>query len=156
MNIREAKANDAQAVSSLAMSLGKYYNDDDPSGISPFFQKVISVESFERYLEKSEGYENYVYEKKGVIVAYLSMLNGTHFFLLFVDKAEHKKGIAKALVEYVLKIKEHKVYTVNASLYAVPFYEKLGFVPSALVQRQHGMTYQPMILNTLKCQTFLT
>ena len=145
MNIREAKLSDAQALSILAMSLGKFYNDDDPSGISLFFQKVISVESFERYLEENEAYENYVYEEEGSIIAYLSMLNGTHFFLLFVDEAYHKQGIARVLIRHVLNDKEHKLYSVNASLYAVPFYRKLGFVPSALVQKHHGMTYQPMV-----------
>ena len=147
MNIRKASPNDAQALSTLAMSLGKYYNDDDPSGISSFFQRVISVESFERYLENGEAYENYVYEEGGVIVGYVAMLNGTHFFLLFVDENEHKKGIARALVEYVLERRESKLYSVNASLSARPFYKKLGFVPSALVQKHHGMTYQPMVLD---------
>jgi len=144
MPIRKAKPSDAKSIHLLAISLGEYYNDDDPSGMSPFFRNIISVESFEKYLEDTRAYEHYVYEVNHQIVGYFSLLNETHFFLLFVDKNQHKKGVAKALVEYALKAKENKKYTVNSSLYAVEFYKKLGFVSSSLVQKHHGMTYQPM------------
>jgi GNAT superfamily N-acetyltransferase len=145
MNIREAKLSDAHALSRLALSLGAFYNDDDPSGISPYFAQKISPEGFKKYLSNEEAYEHYVYEEAEKIVGYFALLNETHFLYLLVDKAYHKKGIATTLIEHALKGKEHKLYTVNASLYAVPFYKKLGFVPSALVQKHYGMTYQPMV-----------
>ena len=67
------------------------------------------------------------------------------YFHLFIDEKYHKQEIGRALIEYALKDKKEKVYSVNSSLYAVPFYRKIGFVPSALVQNHHGMTYQPMV-----------
>ena len=145
--IRKGNLNDAQALSTLAMSLGKYYNDNDPLGINPFFQKVISVESIEKYLQDERAYENYVYEENQKVIGYISLLNGSHIFLLFVDEKHHKNGVARALIDHAMKSNEKPSYSVNASLYAVAFYEKLGFSPSALVQRHHGMSYQPMIKN---------
>jgi len=149
MNIREAKLSDAKSLSTLALSLRKYYNKSFE--ISPFFEKKISVEAFEGYLKNKEAYEHYVCEEGQRIIGYCSLLNATHFLYLFVDEEYHKKGIGRELVKYAVEGKEHKFYSVNASFYAVLFYEKLGFVPSALMQKHHGMTYQPMIWDRTKC-----
>ena len=144
-DIRKATLSDAQSLSTLALSLGQYYNDDDPSGISPYFAKKITPKAFKDYLRDETAYEHYVYEKSSKLVGYFALLNSTHFLYLFVDKEHHKQGIAKALLEYALQVKRRQTYSVNSSLYAVPFYEKIGFVPSAFVQKQHEMHYQPMV-----------
>ena len=153
MNIRKARINDAQSLSILALSLGKYYGDDDPSGISSFFAEKITPKAFEAYLTDEKAYEHYVYEKNSKIVGYFALLNATHFVYLFVDENYHKQGIGKALLEYALKDKEYKEYSVNSSLYAVDFYEKLGFVPTALVQKRNGMSYQPMVWDRGKMES---
>jgi len=145
MKTRKAKLTDAKSLSRLAMSLGKFYSDDYSSDISPFFAKKITVESFKSYLMDENAYEHYVYEENEMIIGYFSLLNATHFLYLFVNEKHHKKGVARALVEYALKGKEHKSYSVNSSIYAVPFYEKLGFKSYALVQKHHGMVYKPMV-----------
>jgi len=145
MKIREARLSDAPSLSRLALSLEKFYGDDDSSGISPYFAKKITVESFENYLKNKEAYEDYVYEKNEKIIGYFSLLNGIHFLYLLVDEKHHKQGVAKALITYALENRTDKFYSVNASIYAVPFYKKLGFVAFALVQKHHGMIYQPMI-----------
>ena len=145
MKIRKAKLSDAKNLSRLAMSLGRFYSDDHSSEISPFFSKKITVESFKSYLMDKNAYEHYVYEENEMIIGYFALLNATHFLYLFVDEKHHKKGVAKALIEYALKGKEYKSYSVNSSIYAVPFYEKLGFQSSAWVQKHHGMVYQPMV-----------
>jgi GNAT superfamily N-acetyltransferase len=152
IEIREATLADAKNISKLALSLAHYYNDDDPSGISPYFAKKITVEAFEGYLcSVNPAYDkHYVAEVEGELVAYSSWLNDTHLLYLFVSENHHKKGLGRVLVEYGLREKEHKLYTVNASLYAVPFYKRLGFVASALVQHHHGMTYLPMVWDRVK------
>jgi len=149
MNIRKANLSDAKRLSTLALSLKKYYNNN--LEISPFFAKKITVEAFEGYLKNKEAYEHYVCEEGENIIAYCSLLNATHFLYLFVDETYHKKGIANDLIAYAIKGKEHTFYSVNSSLYAVEFYKKLGFVASALVQKHYGMSYQPMIWDKTKC-----
>ena len=143
MKIREAKITDAKTISCLAMSLEKFYGEE----ISSFFAKKITEESFKNYLTDKDAYEHYIYKEDEVVIGYFALLNATHFLYLFVDEKHYRKGVARALVEYALKSKNHKSYSVNASLSAVPFYEKLGFFSYALVQRNHGMVYQPMVLN---------
>ncbi len=152
MLIREANIKDAQSLSTLALSLGKFYGDEHPSGISPYFAQKISVEAFENILI-DKAYEHHVYEEDQKVIGYFSLLNSTHFFYLFVDETHHKQGIATALIEHVLKDRVHKLYSVNASLYAVPFYKKMGFVPMAFLQKQQGMLYQPMIWDASKNRT---
>jgi hypothetical protein len=48
MKFRKAKLSDAKSLSTLALSLAKFYADHET--ISPFFAKKIMVESFETYL----------------------------------------------------------------------------------------------------------
>jgi len=140
--MRKAHISDARSLNHLIVSLENYYNNE---GISPFFAKKITVEAFEGYLMDEKSYEHYVCEEEGKIIGYFSLLNAIHFLYLFVDEKYHKQGVAKALVAYALKDKEHTHYSVNSSLYAVPFYEKLGFESVALVQKQHGMSSQYMV-----------
>jgi len=141
MKIRKANFRDAQRLSRLALSLSKYYGDDDPTGIAPFFKKRLTIKEFEKYLKEDKTYEHYIYEKNNQIIAYFSLLNETHFLYLFVDEQYHRQGIGKTLVEYALKEKSHEIYTVNSSLYAIPFYQNLGFISNASVQNYKSMIW---------------
>ncbi len=148
--IRKATIHDAQSLSDLVLSLGKYCGDGRCSEISPYFSENLSVKALEKCLADEKAYEHYVYEKDQKIVGYFSLMNGNYFLYLFVDESYHRQGIASALIAYALRERDHTLYRLNASLYAVPFYEKLGFVPMAFLQKQHGLTYQPMIWDSSK------
>lgn len=71
-----------------------------------------------------------------------------HISLLFVDKAHHRQGIAKALfgamAQRVRAQKEARLFTVNSSPYAVPVYRRLGFKPAGAEQLTNGIRYTPM------------
>ena len=83
------------------------------------------------------------------IVGVMTLRNETHITLAFVQKDYHNQGIGKALFEHVL----HEIsatnnsastITVNASPYAVGFYEKLGFTATSEEQEKHGIRFVPM------------
>lgn len=82
------------------------------------------------------------------LVGMISLRNETHISLLFVDALYHKKGVGRALIDYVGKyvlLEEgfHKL-TVNAAPYAVGFYHKLGFQDTDIEKTNDGIRYTPM------------
>ena len=73
-----------------------------------------------------------------------------HIALLFVDKAFHRKGIARSLLNTVLdhykKTSNHTEITVNSSPYALEAYRRLGFVDTDTEQLKNGIRFIPMKL----------
>jgi len=70
---------------------------------------------------------------------------------LFVDKAYHRKGIAKRLIKSAFeKLTAGKrsidIITVNSSRYAVPFYENLGFIQFDEEKTIYGVIHIPMMV----------
>ena len=69
-----------------------------------------------------------------------------HINLFFVDKSSQGKGIGKKLMAIVIENNENSFITVNSSRYAVPIYEKLGFVKMEEEKEQDGLKFTPMKL----------
>lgn len=82
------------------------------------------------------------------LVGMISLRNETHISLLFVDASYHKKGVGRALIDYVgdyvlLEEGFHRL-TVNAAPYAVDFYHKLGFRDTDTEKISDGIRYTSM------------
>jgi len=89
----------------------------------------------------------------GHIIGILEMRYRAHISLLFVDAPYHRQGIAGKLWQVAQQISLSNdptitEFTVNSSTYAVPIYEKLGFVEKTRQVTRNGMTFVPM---KLKC-----
>jgi len=69
---------------------------------------------------------------------------GNHIAMFFVNKAHHKKGIGRALFEYILPKSTGDIMTVNSSPYAVDIYRKLGFIATSEEQVTDGIRFTPM------------
>ena len=80
---------------------------------------------------------------KGVIV---TDRRKRHINLFFVDKSSQDKGIGKELMRVVINNNENSYITVNSSRYAVPIYEKLGFIKMEEEKEQDGLKFTPMKL----------
>ena len=82
------------------------------------------------------------------IAGFIAMRDHKHIFHMFVDKAQHRQGVAAALWHVVrqaaLAAGNSGTFTVNSSNYAVPVYEKMGFVRTAEMQCKNGIFYNPM------------
>jgi GNAT superfamily N-acetyltransferase len=86
----------------------------------------------------------------GIIVGVIEVRNNNHVSLFFVRKGYQNKGIGKKLHELAInkcKTLRPDVTTidVHSSPYAVPIYEKLGFLKVSDEQIENGMRYTPMI-----------
>lgn len=79
------------------------------------------------------------------IVGVLANRETTHISLFFVKKEYHKKGIGKALFNFMLENTKGDEFTVNSSPYAVNIYEKLGFKKLSEEKLDDGIRYTPMV-----------
>jgi hypothetical protein len=72
-----------------------------------------------------------------------------HLVNLFVDGENHRQGIATRLhrrFEAACKRAGFDTVDVRSSLYAVPFYQSVGYKKTTGVRSMHGLRVQPMIL----------
>ncbi len=86
----------------------------------------------------------------GNIAGVIEVMNGSHICMLFVDRKFHGKGVAKALWKEAKKqcaAKDPSLsgFTVNASTFAIPVYEKLGFRKTTeKLHKKNGFVFTPM------------
>ena len=85
---------------------------------------------------------------KNRIVGMITLRNASHISLLFVDEKYHRRGIGRALIEYIREylLSEAGIgkVTVNAAPYGVAFYHKLGFTDLRPEEERDGIKYTPM------------
>ena len=123
-------------------------------GVEEFFKYANS-----RALRKraESGYFAMVAESGGQLAGMIEMRGNNHISMLYVDKAFHRKGVAKELVRRALEeISSNsgspKDITVNSSRYAAPFYESLGFIQFEDEKSIYGVVHIPMVLSLSKIQ----
>ena len=93
-------------------------------------------------------YQMFVALDKNRIVGMITLRNASHISLLFVDEKYHRRGIGRALIEYLREylLSEAGIskVTVNAAPYGVAFYHKLGFQDLRPEEERDGIKYTPM------------
>ena len=84
------------------------------------------------------------------IVALMGMRSSkTHIKLVFTKKEYHRRGIARAIFNYLLQDVTQEdpsleALTLNSSPYGLPFYLSVGFVPQGEEQTMNGIRFTPM------------
>ena len=93
-------------------------------------------------------YQMFVALDRKQIVGMLTLRNNSHISLLFVDEKYHRRGIGRALIEYLREylLSEAGIskVTVNAAPYGVAFYHKLGFQDLRPEEERDGIRCTPM------------
>lgn len=113
------------------------------SGKQAFWDAIHS----EEYLDMLSAYG--AFENKELTGIIATRNEGSHIALFFVKGIHHGKGIGRKLWNAVLEENISDTITVHSSLYAVPIYEKLGFVKTYGVQEADGIQYVPMEYNMI-------
>lgn len=67
-----------------------------------------------------------------------------HICFFFVKGCCHRKGIGTKLFKTLLSDAPGGAITLNSSPYGLPFYKKLGFVPTGPEQTVNGIRFTPM------------
>ena len=144
MKIATASVADAEEISALIAGLSEpFFLSPSREGAEPFLAS-IGAEAQRGYLAAGNFWYR-VARSGGRIVGVVALRDNAHLFV-----AEHfqGQGLATRLWQRVeseaLRAGNPGTFTVNASLNAVPLYEKFGFAREGEVQRVHGVSFQPM------------
>ncbi len=149
--IRKIENYEVQSAMELALEVFMQFEapDYDPSGVETFKSSIVENPE---YLEKARQglcpiYGAFDGDK---IVALMGMRSGkTHINLVFTKREYHRRGIARAIFQYLLKdvLGENptlEALTLNSSPYGLPFYLAIGFVPLSDEQEIDGIRFTPM------------
>ncbi len=96
----------------------------------------------EGYLDQLRAYG--VFDGDTLVGIIATRSEGQHLALFFVKSQYHGQGIGRALWDHVLSESAAQTITIHSSHYAVPIYEKLGFVRTGATQVENGIAYIPM------------
>ena len=96
----------------------------------------------EDYLDTLTAYG--AYEGRELVGIIATRNGGSHLALFFVAGDYQRKGIGRSLWNTVLAENTSPIITVHSSVYAVPVYDKLGFVITGERQESDGIQFVPM------------
>lgn len=148
--IRKFKKSDAKEAALLVAQVFKKYNHREATSaalkryINYIHPNKNSPERLLQIFARTPICFVAVNNKKiiGVIRGRINRINN-----LFVDGKYHHQGVGRALIlRFENETKKYKVYIlkVRASLYATPFYQKMGYKKTTGVRNFHGIKMQPM------------
>lgn len=150
------KGEEIEVCNLVARSFNEFIAPEfSEEGIQEFF-KYSNPRDFKKRAES--GYYSMVAESQGKLFGVIELKGNNHISMLYVDKAFHKKGVAKELLRVALeKFSSNKGdITVNSSRYAVPFYEKLGFIQFEEEKTIFGVIHIPMMVTYSKLEESLS
>lgn len=146
--IRELEPEDVAAVSALAMQtfdalVGHELTDE---GVAEY-ARYVDPDAL-RARQQSDHFTLVAFVD-GQLAGMIEFRRNQHLSMLFVNPAFHRRGIARRLYEVAMArvtrdSPDIDEVTVNASRYAVPVYEKLGFTATGAEQTVNGIIFMPM------------
>ncbi|WP_179957703.1 GNAT family N-acetyltransferase [Exilibacterium tricleocarpae] len=146
---RPAKTTDAAAISKLILDTQSQFSVENfsPEG-ERLLAKVCSAEAIEGYLES--GYIYFVAEDEATIVGVIGVRDRCHIEHNFVRGDYHRQGISSQLwrlaKESCLQQGNKGEFELRASTFAIPIYERWGFVKEGEKQSIGGIIFTPMRL----------
>ena len=146
--IRKITGSEVESAMDLALEVFMQF-EYPPEGVETFKKDIVENPE---YLENARQgicpiYGAFDGDK---IVALMGMRsNRTHINLVFTKKEYHRRGIARAIFQYLLNdvLQENpalEALTLNSSPYGLPFYLAIGFIPLSGEQEMNGIRYTPM------------
>lgn len=150
MRIRPIQDEDLPKVAGLlkALTIEFIVHESTPEGAATVLREN-NEEGIRRHIES--GFVYHVADVDGDIVGFAGMRERSHLFHMFVHRDWHRQGVARRLWEVAraaaIEAGGSGNFTVNASNYAVPVYEAMGFVRTAPTQFAKGMYFNPMALD---------
>jgi predicted GNAT family N-acyltransferase len=149
MIFRNGTPSDAKAISELVRALAPaFLVNADGSGAEQFWASVAEATQAARLA--TPNHHVIVVEDKGSIVAMIGLRDLSHVFHLFVAATHQGQGLSRQLWTraraYAYEQGHRGDFTVNASLPAVPVYQRFGFQPVGEATCSHGVEILPMKL----------
>lgn len=146
--IRSAYRNEWEDAMALAWRTFLRFEADvySPEGVKNFENFITDSTLYRMFIVGS--YQMFVALDGKKIVGMLTLREESHISLLFVDEKYHRRGIGRALLQYLshyllTEVRASRV-TVNSSPYGVGFYHRLGFRDLRPQEKKDGIIYTPM------------
>jgi len=146
--IRRAAPSDAARISRFVVALSEEFivGEFTPQGRAHFLNDHSAANVEQRL---AGDFRFYLAEDADQIAALAAIRSNTHLYYLFVGKLYQRTGLSRRLWSQVLEdslaLGNPGKFTVNASNYAVPAYEKLGFRRTESRAQKNGVLYNPMV-----------
>ena len=156
MAIRKFHKKDTKEVALLVVNTYKKFNSSEfiekkavTDYLSHYNPQINSEEELYSNLKRTPFF--YVFEEDHKIIGMIRGRVG-RIINLFVDGSKHKKGVGRKLVlKYENEVRKQNCneIKIRASLYATPFYEKMGYKKTTGIRNFRGLKVFPMkkILN---------
>ena len=147
-NIRAGTIQDAGAISALITNLAEEFivNEFEPEGKAHFLGEITPDKMRERFLGE---YRFLLAEVDDELAGVAAVRGASHLYYLFVSKHHQRQGIARQLwfaARDLCKQSGHNgAITVKSSSYAIPVYERFGFVRTGPQEENHGVVHHPMV-----------
>ena len=151
ITIRKIRSEEVEAAMSLALEVFLEFEAPDygPIGLETFKKDIVENPD---YIDGAKRGECPIYGAfdGDKLVAIIGMRRSkTHINLVFTKKEYHRRGIARALFNYLveditLENPALKELTLNSSPYGLPFYLSIGLVPQSEELEMNGIRYTPM------------
>ena len=148
--IRKITADEVDCAMALALEVFMQFEAPDygPAGVETFKKDIVENPEYLKNARKGTcpiygGFDG------ETLVALIGMRSKTHINLVFTRKEYHRRGIARAIFNYLLQDVTQEdpsleALTLNASPYGLPFYLSVGFVPQGEEQTMNGIRFTPM------------
>lgn len=151
IRVRRFKKEDTKEVALLIRNVFKKFNSEE------YFEKSAIQKYLDHFDVRKRGVEEVykIFSKSTIFYVALDeekiigMTRGEEGRLtnLFIDGKYHKKGIGRILMnkfESEIKKMKTKEIKIRASLYATPFYEKIGYKKTTGMRNFMGLKVYPM------------
>ena len=146
--IRPAISEDAPAVGRIIRRVAHHFTPLRPRAADGFLLS-LTPEAIARHIT-SPRCMYMVSVDDCVVSGVVGLRDSTHLLHLFVDPRFQRQGVGRRLWEEIralaLLFGNTHGFTVNATSFAVPFYERFGFRPSGPRIETNGIAYTPMRL----------
>ncbi len=149
MEIRNATAEDASAISRLIGSVARFFTLQPDGAGAEDFLKTISTDSVTGYLTDPR-FAYFKAEQDGTLAGVVALRDASHLYHLFVDPSFQRQGLSRQLWEHAraaVRDTNPGYFTVNSTPYAQPIYERFGFVATGPRVETKGIAFVPMRLN---------
>jgi GNAT superfamily N-acetyltransferase len=146
-SIRRATLQDAERISAFVTALSEAYivGEFSAKGRAHFLRDHTTSEVQKRL---AGDFRFYVAESGDELAGVAAIRSNSHLYYLFVGKPFQRTGLARRLwaqvKEDAVRLGNPGEFTVNASNYAVPAYESLGFRRTESTKETNGVLYNPM------------
>ncbi len=152
MKFRKFKKGDIRQVAKIKNTVFRTFNNTEyfkKDAINKYLNRTDSKKSDQELIASfhiSKKTIFYVAEEKGKIIGYISG-GKDKIGNLFVSGKVHKKGVGKKLIDLFEKeaLKQgSKEIKIRSSIYAIPFYQKVGYKKTTGIRNMWGLRAQPM------------